>query len=126
MSLLPSSLSYQPHVSRRRSSLASTTSNGSSGINGNVLAPINTAAPADDAHLLGLASPSSQSPGSPPSFSPSALLYSPGAATASASAIDYTYVCNKCGFGTELLSVYMPHTAYPCGEQPMENNWGKL
>ncbi|KAJ2661248.1 hypothetical protein IWW48_002544 [Coemansia sp. RSA 1200] len=122
MALLPSSLSYQPHVSRRRSSLASTTSNNS---NGGGLPPINTAAPADDAHLLGIASPSSQSPGSPPNFSPSALLYSPGAA-ASASAIDYTYVCNKCGFGTELLSVYMPHTAYPCGEQPMENNWGKL
>ncbi|KAJ2558681.1 hypothetical protein EV175_000674 [Coemansia sp. RSA 1933] len=59
------------------------------------------------------------SPGSPPSSS----LKSP---TLGTSAIAYTYVCEKCGFGTELLSVYMPHTAYPCGEQPMEYAWGKL
>ncbi|KAJ1780673.1 hypothetical protein LPJ59_007221 [Coemansia sp. RSA 2399] len=100
-----SSLSYQPHISRRRSSVVS--SNG-----GGVLSPIDTGAPL--AAEEGLAS--SPLPRSPPLESP----------TLGTSAIDYTYVCQKCGFGTELLSVYMPHTAYPCGEQPMEYTWGKL
>ncbi|KAJ1770483.1 hypothetical protein IW140_004249 [Coemansia sp. RSA 1813] len=100
-----SSLSYQPHISRRRSSVVS--SNGG-------LSPIDTTTPA--LALGGMTSPSPRNP-SPSLESPTAY---------GASAIDYTYVCQKCGFGTELLSVYMPHTAYPCGEQPMEYAWGKL
>ncbi|KAJ2862683.1 hypothetical protein GGI22_002131, partial [Coemansia erecta] len=77
-----SSLSYQPHISRRRSSVVSSTSG--------ALSPIDTGAPL--AAEEGLAS--SPSPRSPPLESP----------TLGASAIDYTYVCQKCGFGTELLS----------------------
>ncbi|KAJ2898497.1 nuclear localization sequence binding protein [Coemansia aciculifera] len=33
------------------------------------------------------------------------------------SAVRYTYTCDKCGFGTNLLSNYMPHASNPC-DQP--------
>ncbi|KAJ1987989.1 hypothetical protein GGI25_004678 [Coemansia spiralis] len=92
-SLSPSSsLSYRPHISRRRSS---------AGANNNSLHIDTDTASWEQQHQQ---------------------MPSPG----SMSAIEHTYVCKKCGLGTELLSVYMPHTAYPCGEQPMENSWGKL
>ncbi|KAJ2784359.1 hypothetical protein H4R18_001163 [Coemansia javaensis] len=29
-------------------------------------------------------------------------------------AIEYTYTCDKCGFGTNLLSSFMPHASNPC------------
>ncbi|KAJ1932472.1 hypothetical protein FBU59_006362 [Linderina macrospora] len=40
-------------------------------------------------------------------------------------ALGYTYVCEGCGFGTNLLSSYMPHISNPCGE-PVKITWGKL
>ncbi|KAJ2018733.1 hypothetical protein GGI14_002085 [Coemansia sp. S680] len=41
------------------------------------------------------------------------------------SAVRYTYTCHKCGFGTNLLSNYMPHASNPC-DQPATITWGRL
>ncbi|KAJ2726264.1 hypothetical protein GGI07_000741 [Coemansia sp. Benny D115] len=87
-----SSLSYPTHISRRRSSVASTTSVGRE----------------------------DSAPSSPLAQAPRSLL-----PLSSVSAIRYTYVCEDCGFGTDLLGAYMPHIANPCG-QPVPNTWGKL
>ncbi|KAJ1881902.1 hypothetical protein H4R99_003824 [Coemansia sp. RSA 1722] len=90
------SRSYQQHVSRRRSSVASTVSLASSmGADSAPSSPVDAQVP----------------------LSPLPL--------SSVSAIRYTYVCNDCGFGTDLLSSYMPHISNPC-DQPAKITWGKL
>ncbi|KAJ2633593.1 hypothetical protein H4R22_000340 [Coemansia sp. RSA 1290] len=40
-------------------------------------------------------------------------------------AVNYVYTCEKCGFGTNLLSSYMPHTSNPC-DQRTTVTWGHL
>ncbi|KAJ2802249.1 hypothetical protein H4R21_002490 [Coemansia helicoidea] len=40
-------------------------------------------------------------------------------------AVEYTYNCDKCGFGTNLLCSFMPHTSNPC-DQPAVISWGGL
>ncbi|KAJ1965922.1 hypothetical protein GGI12_000443 [Dipsacomyces acuminosporus] len=77
-----SSISYQPHIRRRRSSVTS-----------------NTSSVADS------------QPSSP-------VLASSSTSFSLDSAVDYTYVCQTCGFGTNLLSVYMPHASDPCNQDP--------
>ncbi|KAJ2324100.1 hypothetical protein H4S02_000063 [Coemansia sp. RSA 2611] len=39
------------------------------------------------------------------------------------SAVKYVYTCEKCGFGTNLLSSYMPHTSNPCGTKDATDAW---
>ncbi|KAJ1847034.1 hypothetical protein LPJ73_004362 [Coemansia sp. RSA 2703] len=82
------SRSYQPHISRRRSSVVSSTSVGS----------------LDSA--------------------PSSPLEAAATLPPVISAIRYTYVCNECGFGTDLLSKYMPHASNPC-DAPAPVTWNK-
>ncbi|KAJ1804554.1 hypothetical protein LPJ56_006708 [Coemansia sp. RSA 2599] len=93
------SRSYQPHISRRRSSVVSNASLASSS---------------------GFAGGLDSTPSSPVD---ARLPLSP--LPASVSAIRYTYVCADCGFGTDLLSSYMPHISNPC-DQPAKITWGKL
>ncbi|KAJ1644562.1 hypothetical protein J3B02_001981 [Coemansia erecta] len=90
------SRSYQPHISRRRSSVVSNASMGSSvaGLDSAPCSPVDARTP----------------------LSPLPLPVS---------AIRYTYVCSECGFGTDLLSSYMPHISNPC-DQPAKITWGKL
>ncbi|KAJ2783498.1 hypothetical protein GGI15_002556 [Coemansia interrupta] len=87
-SFVSGSRSYQPHISRRRSSVVSSTSVGSF----------------------------DSAPSSPVDAAASLPL--------TASAIRYTYVCRDCGFGTDLLSNYMPHISNPC-DAPAPVTWNK-
>ncbi|KAJ2809411.1 hypothetical protein H4R20_000136 [Coemansia guatemalensis] len=84
-----SSLSYQPLVSRRRSSLSSQRTESSA----------------------------------PPS--PVDAPMHNGSRFVRESAVTYTYTCEKCGFGTNLLSSFMPHASNPCDRAPT-NTWGSL
>ncbi|KAJ1998101.1 hypothetical protein GGI04_005149, partial [Coemansia thaxteri] len=91
--------SYQPLFSlRRRSSVASNTSSSTLGA-------------ADSAPILPVDSVAEGA--------------SKGGFMAFESAVQYTYTCDKCGFGTNLLSSYMPHASNPC-DQPATITWGQL
>ncbi|PIA15029.1 hypothetical protein COEREDRAFT_82247 [Coemansia reversa NRRL 1564] len=88
MDLSNSTLSYQPLVSRRRSSLGT--------------------------HRTESSAPSS--PVDAPLHNRKFVRES---------AVTYTYTCDKCGFGTNLLSSFMPHASNPCDRSPT-NTWGSL
>ncbi|KAJ2685532.1 hypothetical protein H4R19_006793 [Coemansia spiralis] len=93
--IVTSSLSYQTLLSGRRLSLASSPPS---------------------------SLPASMSPGSVPVSPVDAL---PLRRTERMGAVDFTYNCDKCGFGTNLLSSYMPHASNPC-DQPPAVTWGSL
>ncbi|KAJ2158013.1 hypothetical protein GGF46_004092 [Coemansia sp. RSA 552] len=89
----PRSLSYQPLVSRRRSSLGSVPSSDPSAPS----SPVDAQAPTAASGIPFVLEP----------------------------AVKYVYTCERCGFGTNLLSSYMPHASNPC-DQPPGTTWGKL
>ncbi|KAJ1897644.1 hypothetical protein LPJ66_003237 [Kickxella alabastrina] len=93
-SISTSSLSYQSHISRRRSSVISNASSHTNDLDSAPSSPVDS-------------------------------LYNHSALPFSASVIDYTYVCTGCGFGTNLLSSYMPHVSNPC-DKPAKITWGKI